>query len=77
MAGHCYISSGVAKIGLTTILALNLSATPSGSYIEYTDGTAIYRKGVRTGAFVIDKALTATGFNGIEGVDWENIYNIE
>lgn len=32
-----------------------------------------YREGVRNGKFVIDKALTATGFDGEEGTDWENI----
>jgi hypothetical protein len=38
-----------------------------------TDGTVKYRKGVRGGAFIIDKGLTVTGFAGIENVDWINI----
>ena len=32
-----------------------------------------FRKGVRDGAFSVDKTLTATGFNGIEDTDWEEI----
>ena len=42
-------------------------------YTYYTDGTIIYRKGVRSGTFVIDKALTSTGFRGIENTDWTNL----
>lgn len=43
------------------------------TYIEYTDGVDTFRKGVRSEALVVDKTLTATGFAGTEGVDWENI----
>lgn len=42
-------------------------------YQIYTDGTTTYRDGVRDGKYVIDKALTATGFSGTEGIDWENV----
>lgn len=42
-------------------------------YYHVTDGTAIYRKGVRAGAFVIDRALTALAFGGIEDTDWINL----
>ena len=42
-------------------------------YRYYTDGIGLYRDGVRAGDFVVDKALTATGFNGTINVDWENI----
>jgi len=42
-------------------------------YRYYSDNISIFRDGVRDGAYVIDKALTLTGFDGIEGVDWENI----
>jgi hypothetical protein len=42
-------------------------------FVEYTDGIDTYRDGVRDGAYVIDVALTVTGFAGTEGVDWENI----
>jgi len=45
-------------------------------YQVYTDGVDTYRDGVRAGAYVIDHALTATGFAGTEGVDWENIETI-
>ena len=48
-------------------------------YRIYTDPVTgdIYRDGVRDGKFVVDKALTATGFDGTEGVDWENIQEVE
>jgi hypothetical protein len=46
------------------------------AFVEYTDGIDTYRDGVRDGAYVIDKALTATGFAGTEGVDWENISSL-
>ena len=45
-------------------------------YRVYTVGTYTYRDGVRSGKFVIDKALTALGFDGVENVDWENISEI-
>lgn len=45
----------------------------AAQYVLYTDGTTLFRDGVRDGAFVTDKALTATGFAGTEGVDWINI----
>lgn len=45
-------------------------------YIYYTDGTYYWRKGVRNSEYVIDKTLTATGFNGSEGIDWENVWSI-
>lgn len=46
-------------------------------YVYYTDGTYFWRKGVKDSVFVIDKALTDTGFNGVENTDWENVYSIE
>lgn len=45
-------------------------------YIYYTDGSTIWRKGVRNSEYVIDKTLTGTGFNGIENTDWENVWSI-
>ena len=32
-----------------------------------------WREGIRGGNFVRDKTLTATGWDGIEDLDWENI----
>jgi len=52
-------------------------------YRLYTDGSYIYRDGVRSGKFVIDKALTALGFGGTESVDegitgdWLNLKTYE
>lgn len=42
-------------------------------YRIFSDGTNKFRMGVRNENFVIDKALTETGFNGDENTDWENI----
>lgn len=42
-------------------------------YLLVTDGSTTYRKGVRDGAFVIDIALTALAFGGVEDTDWMNL----
>jgi hypothetical protein len=52
------------------------TAPAVGYYVYYTDGATEYRKGVRWGGFVVDKALTATGFDGVMDVDWENIRSV-
>jgi hypothetical protein len=46
-------------------------------YVEYTDGSTNCRDGVRDNAYVIDIELTATGFDGTEDVDWENLETIQ
>jgi|APHig6443717497_1056834.scaffolds.fasta_scaffold214209_4 hypothetical protein len=46
-------------------------------YGIYDDGVTKVRDGVRDGRYVIDKALTPTGFDGTEGVDWENLVTQE
>jgi hypothetical protein len=45
-------------------------------YGTYTDGTYIYRDGVRSGEYVIDVALTSTAFSGVENTDWKNLHKI-
>jgi hypothetical protein len=48
--------------------------TPTGlRYVYHDDGTNQFRTGIRSGAFVLDQAISATGFDGTEGVDWDNI----
>lgn len=42
-------------------------------YVTYYDGITEWRKGVRDGYFVWDRAITLTGFDGIEDTDWENV----
>ncbi len=42
----------------------------SGQYDYYSDGTAIWRKGIREGRFCIDKAITPLGFDGVMNTDW-------
>lgn len=61
---------------------INITITPinpfinAPQYTEYTDGEEIWRKGARSGEMVIDKALTATGFDGIENIDWVNKWSV-
>lgn len=45
----------------------------SGLLIFGTVVGSRYRTGIRDGQYVIDKELTATGFNGVENTDWENV----
>jgi len=45
-------------------------------YVYYDNGVAYWRKGVRNGAFVLDKTLTPIGFMGIEDIDWECVKSI-
>lgn len=58
---------------------LMVITTPEGDqqYLLYGDNFALWRKGVRDGKFVLDKALTDSGFTGTEDTDWENVTNIE
>lgn len=49
------------------------AASASDQYRIYTDGVTQMRIGVRSLAFVIDIALTATAFAGSENTDWKNI----
>lgn len=54
----------------------NIPQDPQTNIPQYyimTDGTVVYRKGVRGGAFVIDIALTALAFGGVYGTDWVNL----
>lgn len=50
-----------------------------GQLVQYTDGNTIFRTGSRDKNFVIDKALTPLGFDGVESIDegvtgdWMNI----
>lgn len=50
--------------------------TDTDQYKYFSDGTEIWRKGVRDTYFVLDKALTILGFNGAEDTDWENVVKI-
>lgn len=43
-------------------------------YNYYAFGTSWYREGIRNNCYVIDKAITATGFAGTENTDWTNIF---
>ena len=62
------------KIGISRQkLLVYLPDIPTGQYDYYSDGTAIWRKGIRGGAYCIDKALTPMGFDGVENVDWVNV----
>lgn len=49
----------------------------SRQYMYFTDGSTSFRMGVRGGKLYVDKALTETGFAGMQDVDWENLNTIE
>ena len=49
------------------------STVPSTQYRYYDKDGSKYREGIRNDVFVLDKALTSTGFVGIEDTDWENL----
>ena len=51
----------------------NIWVNPEPQYRLFSDGTIKYRKGIRDDYEVLDVALTATGFSGIEDTDWENV----
>ena len=44
--------------------------------IAIDNGVEGYRHEVRGDAYCIDAELTATGFDGVRGIDWENIFII-
>jgi len=56
---------------------LNSSGVFQNQYFYYADGSEKYRHGIRDSLLVLDKTLTATGFDGTEGIDWENIETSE
>jgi len=45
-------------------------------YEEYRDGSSIWRLGVRDAYVCWDVELDATGFDGVEGVNWECAFKI-
>ena len=62
---------------ITISLGDSITGSPSPQYRKWYDGTTWWRTGVRGGNWVRDKALTALGFDGVEGPgdgtgDWEN-----
>lgn len=62
-------------IGTTTTPWPATTTTDDGivQYVTYYDGVTEWRKGVRDGYFVWDRAITLTGFDGVEDTDWENV----
>lgn len=62
-------------VGTTTTPWPSTTTTDDGiiQYVVYYDGITEWRKGVRDGCFVWDRAITLTGFDGIEDTDWENV----
>jgi hypothetical protein len=54
-------------------LAAITSEEGDTQYLLYGEEYVLWRKGARDGDFVLDKALTPTGFAGAEDTDWENV----
>lgn len=60
-------------MGTITIGMGNAGSSTTGNQYKYWSYLgANWREGIRGGNFVRDKTLTATGWNGIEDIDWEN-----
>lgn len=51
---------------------MNLDITEDNPVIDLTH---IYRHSIIGTSYHVDQTLTATGYVGTEGVDWENIYS--
>lgn len=66
----------LVPLSITEIAAIT-SEWGEEQYLLYGDDYSLWRKGVRDGAFVLDKALTEGGFDGTEDTDWENVKAIE
>jgi len=62
--------------GITWELGLvRLELDEDSIIISIDDGVEGYRHVIRDEAYCIDHELTATGFDGVENTDWENVYN--
>lgn len=64
-----------ANITISSGITVNVSvgaASYRSQYFYYNDGTNEVRRGVRNGYDVYDVALTETGFDGTEDIDWKN-----
>ncbi len=73
-----YVIDYSADAGTTWELAIvELEPDEDSIIINIDDGVLGYRHLVRDGAYVIDLALTDLGFEGIEDIDWTNIYSTE
>jgi len=46
--------------------------TATTQYQVWTDGTTLFRTGIRDNLIQYDKTLTSLGFTGTENVDWIN-----
>jgi hypothetical protein len=55
----------------------SLLGTLAPQYRYFKETSTLYRAGIRSGQYVIDKALTTTGFSGVENTDWSNVSNLE
>ena len=66
------ITANITISGGITVNVSLAAASYRSQYFYYDDGTNEVRRGVRNGYDVYDVALTATGFDGTEGIDWEN-----
>jgi hypothetical protein len=71
-----YNSQGTAYGDNTSFYTLSADSSTT-QYVYFTEDSSIFRKGVRDNAFVVDAALTPTGFSGTENIDWENLKYVQ
>lgn len=63
------VGTSTTQIATTAFVQNQLVA--GTQYRVFTDGVTTFREGVRSTYFVLDQTRTATGFAGVEGVDWD------
>lgn len=62
-------------MGIVVVGMGNTDVDASAPEYRYWNADDCYwRAGVRSCQFVIDRTLTATGFDGTEDIDWTNEY---
>lgn len=66
-------AAGTNTTQIATTAFVQSAMSTGGQYVTYTDGVDTFRQGVRSGYFVLDQTITATGFAGVEDTDWANI----
>jgi len=71
-AGGYFVLSYSSDSGATWEVLMVLDLTEDSPIIDLTH---LYRHRIVGTAYHVDNTLTPTGYPGIEGTDWENIYS--
>ena len=70
------IHNAIADLNVMLEELYSLAETPHpDQYIHFEGTTASFRMGERSGEMCLDQTITALGWDGIFGVDWDNIWS--